>query len=102
MTRLLLILLASFFISSCGGDDDVLDCNASTFMTEVSDEIDALNQAGSAYATDPSQANCDAFKAAAQNYLTAVEAFSDCDGITQQQFDTELAAARQAVDSIPC
>ena len=101
MTRLLILFLFSSFLISCGGDD-VQDCNSSTFMTEVSDEIDLVNQAAAAFANDPSQTNCDAFKAAAQNYLDAVEGFSDCDGLTQAEFDQALEAARQSVNSIPC
>ena len=91
----LLLLLAS-----CG--DDAQDCNSSSFMTAISDEENQVSQAANAYANDPSQANCDAFKSAAQNYFDAVEEFEDCDGLSQAEFDQALAAARESINLIPC
>ena len=102
--KTLFTLLALFtFVAfmSCGGDD-LADCTSNDFAQMVNAEIAALNAAGNAWANDPSQANCDAFKDAARDYLDAVEDLDGCAGVSQAEYDAAVASARDAVDQIPC
>ncbi|HNP19112.1 MAG TPA: hypothetical protein PKL31_11795 [Fulvivirga sp.] len=57
------VVLALGF-TACGSDDDggAVDCLAQT---------NAVSDAASAYLTDQSTANCNAYKTALQNYLNA-------------------------------
>lgn len=84
---------------SCGKS---VDCDGTAFVNDINSEIQALNSAGQAWATDPTPANCDAYKKAANNYLDAVEDYKDCDELDQVQYQQVLDQAREAVNSISC
>jgi len=95
-------------ISSCGNDDNGIgglsSCDADDFEMEVADELDNLNQAGMTFSNNPTSDNCDAFVAAAQSYIDAVEDFDvdGCAGLSQAEFNEVLQAARAALDAILC
>ena len=99
------ILFLSFFICvlfiACG-DDNGVDCTSQEFNGIINNEVQAVNDAGNAWALDPTQANCDAFKQAAQDYIDAIEDFGSCNGISQTEYDQAVQAARAAADAIPC
>lgn len=69
----------------------------------VADEISTLNTTGTLFANDPTTANCNAWKNAANAYLSAIEIFdSSCDGITAAQYDQIVQGARTVFDGILC
>lgn len=102
MKKLLLgfILISVFTFISCG--DDGADCTSQQFTNEVNAAIDKVNAAGTTWANDPTSANCQAFKDAANDYVNAVEGFDSCAGISQSEYDQAVQAARAAVNSIAC
>lgn len=86
-------------ISSCGSS---VDCNENAFVNDVNATISALNNAGSAWATDPTTANCNAYKKAASAYLDAVKDYKDCEELIQANYQQALESARATVNSITC
>ncbi len=95
----LLLLFAVVAICSCGSD---VDCDPNSFAADVNAEVDKVNAIGVDFANDPSEENCKSYKKAAEEYLDAVEAYKNCDGIDQNQFSQQLSQARQLLDIIPC
>jgi hypothetical protein len=82
----ILFLCAGFIgLNSCGSDDAEKAVACSTaWGTELQSEVAAFTNAGGAYGTDPSQANCDAYKAAFQAYIDALRPYGDCAALTGQ------------------
>jgi len=55
------------------------DCNFSLAVNKsISDELDAISNAVSAYANDSSSSNCDALKDACRDYIDALKDLQDC------------------------
>ena len=87
---------------SCAKKDD--NC-ATAYTTELQAEVNALNTAGQTYAQNPTPANCQAYKTAAQAYVTALEPYGNCASLTGQSrtnFEASLTAAQNAVNSLTC
>jgi len=81
---LLALLLTVCLYSGCGGDDDGpgLLCNADAYANDIADEVSDFSDAAIAFTQDPSTANCNAYKSAAQNYLDALKRYDTCAAIT--------------------
>ncbi len=91
-------IVSMMVLSSCGNS-----CDANDFSGQVQDAVSELQSAINAYAADPTEANCSAYKDKAQGYLDVVEGFSDCAAdIGQGQYDAAIQAARQSVNDITC
>jgi hypothetical protein len=91
-----------FLTYSCNNDeDDPVGCN---YATEVQDEVDALTAAATAYGNDPTPANCQAYKNAAQNYLNELQDHVECAALSGQQAELQAAinATQDSVDAIQC
>ena len=90
-------------ICACGGDDEGINgCDINEVNEALEDEVAALDAAGLVYANDPTTANCNAWKSAANIYLDEVEGFQTCDGLSQSEFNQIIEAAQAALDLIPC
>ena len=61
----------------------MVPCSAA-WATEVESEYTAVVNAAVAYATDESEANCNALKSAYQDYIDAMKPFGDCATLTGQ------------------
>ncbi len=91
-----------FLIFSCG-NNDIASCSISDLDDNVANEINTLNTTGTLFANDPTTANCNAWKNAANAYLNAIENFdSSCDGITAAQYDQVVQGAKTVFDAILC
>ncbi len=78
------ILCSNVLVSSCSKDGDgVAPCSAA-WATELQAEFTAITTAGTAYALDPSAANCSAYKAAYQDYINALKPYGNCATLTGQ------------------
>ena len=99
MKSYLTFLCLLFLTVSCS---DSVDCDANGFANAVNAEIQKLNDALQAYVNDPTESNCEAWTDAAEDYLDAVEDFSDCDELDQAQYQQQLQQARDALDDILC
>lgn len=81
----LLIVISFLGIGSCKKKATDPDYCTSGWTTQVSTQINAVSAAAQTYASDPTPANCNAYKAAYQNYLNALEPFVDCAAWSGQQ-----------------
>ncbi|MEM9835588.1 MAG: hypothetical protein AAF828_03750 [Bacteroidota bacterium] len=107
-----LLLTTTLFIASCGNDDgdgsDViltprgLACTNQAFTDAFNEAAMNLTTAINAYVADQSVANCEAYRAAADEYVDAVEDFADCALIDRDLYDQSIAEARQSVEDIDC
>lgn len=107
-----LVKLCTFFIAlsllstlACSKDNPGPGGCAANFnyAVELQDESSALSAAASAYGNDPSTANCNAFKAAYQDYLDAAEDIRPC--VLQADLSAYQAAiddARDDLDDLTC
>ncbi|NNE14495.1 MAG: hypothetical protein HKN51_05930, partial [Saprospiraceae bacterium] len=89
---------------SCGGDDGPggSSCNSQGWTVEYEDELDAVNDAATTWANDPTDANCEALKDAYNDYLDVLDDWEDCANQLDQfdEWQAAIDAARQTVDSI--
>ena len=102
----LFLTIAVFGFWTCDKDDDNKDngCSAA-WASELSNEANAMISAAQTYATNPTPANCNAYKAAAQAYLDALEPYGNCATLTGQDrvaWQNALDQAQQSVDSLQC
>ncbi|MEM1216515.1 MAG: hypothetical protein AAGJ82_12560 [Bacteroidota bacterium] len=94
--------------TGCGGDDDdgvniTPGCTEMAFTQAVQDAVQSLNDATQAYVNDQSTANCDAWKAAAQNYLDEVKRFENCATLnTRQDFRDAVREAEESLANTTC
>jgi hypothetical protein len=103
MKKILTLLVFSVFLFvACGDDEPDVECTVASFNTEINAAVTNLNNAIMAFNNDNSNANCDAVKAAAQDYFDAVKAYEDCAELQGPDYTAALAAAQDAVNSISC
>lgn len=103
----LAFLAIALSFTACGGDDDgnigPAFCNEQTYGDAVANATTSLSDAAVTYANDPTTANCEAYRTAAQNYLDEVRRFEDCATIgTRDDFRESLREAQESVDMIMC
>jgi hypothetical protein len=80
-----LIIVSFLGIGSCKKKTTDPDICGSAWATQLSDETNALIAAAQTYSTDPTTQNCNAYKTAFQNYLDALQPFTDCTAWTTEQ-----------------
>ena len=102
-----LLLLFMGLFSSCGDDDDAVEeCSSANlnFAVTFSEELDNVNAATTAFATDPSTENCLALKAAYEDYLDAIESYEDCAREAGQlaEWNQGLSDARDSLNDLVC
>ncbi|MEL6925782.1 MAG: hypothetical protein AAFO94_17180 [Bacteroidota bacterium] len=105
-SKVILLLFAIAFLSTTAcKKETVSTCGANWVLAnEVSDEINALSVAVNDYAQDQSTANCNAYVAALNDYIDAVEALEDCArSVGQlQEFNEAIEDARDDLNSFQC
>lgn len=102
----LAILILSTLVS-CNDDEEVNDPGicGTAWAVAIEDEANDLSVATQAYATDQSTENCQAYKAALQAYIDALEPYGDCTMLTGQQradWEAAVAEAEASIDDIEC
>ncbi len=106
-TKLLLYFFFSISIlsfTSCGDDkDDIEDCNIN-FSIAFEDELDAINIASIAFANDPTPENCNAYKTAFLDYITALEGLEACyrENGYGDEFEMSVEEAKDSIDTLQC
>ena len=87
MYRVLCFLLVVSFLGmgSCKKKTTDPDYCGTARATQLSAEVNALSVAAQNYGTNPTTENCNAFKAAYQEYLDALEPFTNCTAWTAEQ-----------------
>ena len=102
------LCLFSLLVVSCGDDDDTgnVNCNNINDVTGLNNaivnEIAALSTAGMNYALDMSDANCQAYKDAFEDYIDILKSLEDCanDLGTGSQWQQDLTEAEAAIDNL--
>ena len=96
-----LVLAAALFSISCGKDNDPEPCN---YAVELQAEITAVSNAATAFGSDPSQANCIAYRNALQAYVNAADDYSECSALAGQQAEYEayLDSIQAEIDLLQC
>jgi len=77
----------------------VVSCSTA-WATDLQDELTAVSNAGVAYATDPSTSNCNAYKAAYEAYINALEPYGECAELSGQSRTDWQEALQDARDSL--
>lgn len=96
---LLFFIIVSFLgIEACKKDATDPDFCGTAWATQVTTEVNALSNAAIAYSTTPNTTTCNAYKAAYQAYLDAMEKFLDCSLWTSLQ-KTELENAIEEAEN---
>lgn len=101
------LLTFTLFASGCGSDDDGIIgpafCTDLAFSEALSNAVSNLNDAATLFADDPSTANCEAYRAAAQDYVDEISRFEDCATFgTRDDFRDALRDAEESVAMIAC
>jgi hypothetical protein len=100
----LVLMVAVCGLWSCGGDDDNDGCSTA-WASELTNEINAMSAAATTYALNPTVANCNAYKDAAQDYIDALEPYGNCATLTGQNrtdWQNALNDAQAEINQIDC
>lgn len=90
------IFFFTLVVSSCSKDGGTNGANCSTaWAADLSPEFDVITSASVAYSQDQSLENCNALKAAYQDWLDALKPYGDCATLTGQ----DRVEWQQAVDN---
>jgi hypothetical protein len=85
--------------------DSKTDTCSGAWASELSSQINAMSDALTAYASNPTPATCNAYKQATQNYLDALAPYGNCATLTGQNradWQAALDAAQASVDALDC
>lgn len=95
------VLAAGLTFTACSDNDcdDVIDFNA-----EFGDELQAITDAAEVYGNDPTEENCEAYKATFEEYIEAIESLQDCadDAGQGDQFRASIESSRQSLEGLQC
>lgn len=97
---LLVVLFCSPMLVSC--KKDPVACSVA-WATELQDELAAVTDAITTYYQDPTDANCQALKAAYQDYIDALRPYGNCENLTGQDradWEEALEEAEESIDTI--
>jgi hypothetical protein len=97
----LVICVSAVF--SCKDDDDNGPACSTAWSTELEDELNAVINAGTVWANDPSSDNCLEYKARYQAYINALRPYGNCSALTGQaraDFDAALEAAEDDLETL--
>ncbi len=105
-TIFLSLIFFSLIVFSCKKDKTTEpDLCAQSWATTTQDELTNYSNAIMAYTQDPTVANCEAVRQAAQAYLNALEPYKDCAVLTGQQktdWETALQEAKDEIANSSC
>ena len=106
---LLMLTVSTLTIASCGNDDDDGGgnnpdlCLFTTFNDRVLESLEDVQATAAAFANDPTTANCEAYRLAAQDYLDTIREFDTCaDIISRQEYQESLAEAEMELANLQC
>jgi hypothetical protein len=100
-SRLALVMFALMVLFSCK-KESVTPCSVS-WATELQSELTAVSTAIGIYSGDPSVANCNALKAAYQDYIDALKPYGNCStltGASRIEWQNTINEAESEIDSI--
>ena len=97
--HLFYIFCFTLVVTSCSKDGDGIAPCTTAWATDLQSELTAVINAGTAYGTDQSDANCNAYKSAYQNYINALKPYGNCATLTgQNRTDWQKALSEAEAD----
>jgi len=83
--HLFFIFCFTLLVTSCSKDGDAgLAPCTTAWATDLQGELTAVINAATAFGTDASDANCNAYKSAYQDYINALKPYGNCATLTGQ------------------
>jgi hypothetical protein len=91
------VFFFTLLVSGCSKKNDagLVPCSVA-WATDLQPEYTVIANAAADYGQDPSLANCNALKAAYQDYVTALEPYGDCATLSGQDRDDWQKAVQDA------
>lgn len=88
----------------CGGDSNPLDGCNELWGEQVSDEINAVFEAGAEYGQDPTLEKCEAYKDALRVYINVLKGIdSACiPAASQQDYQESITQAELDIENTDC
>ncbi|NHE56115.1 hypothetical protein [Cyclobacterium plantarum] len=102
---IVLFIMSGLFLFSCSSEDDSPTACSVQWGTELSDEIDALQQAAIAHGQTQTEASCENLRTAARAYLDELRPYGNCQALTGQsrtEWQNAVADAEQQIDDLDC
>ena len=107
-TLVIISLFSTGFIAACNNDDDGGGggCGSFNWAISVSDELEGLSNAAVAYGTNPSVANCNAYKDAYRDYIDALRDVDNCiatlSATDRKAYNDALDEAEEELEDFEC
>lgn len=109
-TKLLLVSCATLLLIVANGCSKTNPLNplggcfgGGVWSENIINETNALVAAGQAYEDDPTEANCNNYKAAAEDYLNALKGVATCvPGASKADYDQAVAEAKADLEKEGC
>lgn len=98
-----LIIVSFLGLDACKKDATDPDFCGTAWATQVTTELNAVSNAAAAYSSTPNTTTCNAYKAAYQNYLNALEKFLDCSlwtSVQKAQLEDAITEAEDDLDGL--
>jgi len=98
-----LIMISFLGLDACKKDAVDPEFCGTAWATQVTTELNALSNAAAAYSSTPNTTTCNAYKAAYQDYLDALEKFLDCSlwtSIQKTELENAIAEAEDDLDGL--
>jgi hypothetical protein len=105
MTRLFcfLVIISFLGLDSCKKKSVDPDYCSTNWTTTIQSELNAVSNAAAAYGTNPTTTTCNTLKAAYNNYINALEPFSNCTlwtASTKTQWQNMIDEARAELPTL--
>ncbi len=99
-----LAVMALSLFSTCNKDDDNGNCSTNfNYTTEVQAEATAFSNAAGVYSSNPTTENCQAYIAAGQVYIDALDDINVCvPTANQAAYQQSIDAARASLNATQC
>lgn len=100
----LLVILTILGLNSCKKDSKPGACSA-VWATEVEDELNALMAASVAYSMEQTAENCNAYKAASEDWLDVLRPYAECSNYSAEdraEIQESIEAAEADLEELNC
>lgn len=100
-----IIIILFLGMGSCSKKNSEPDVCGTSWVTTVSTKATAVYTTAIAYGTNPTVANCNAYKTATQAYITALQPFQNCSAWTTAQkseFQAAMTEAQAELNDLNC
>lgn len=100
------VIVCSVLIASCDKSNPLNPegaCFGGNWYAQYADELEAWTGAAQEYSNNPTTSNCSKYKAAAKDYLDAIDDVYDCvPTANRKELDEAIKEAKADVDAEEC